>query len=44
MVLDGFDVRAEKESAVNIVDWDRTYFLTKELCENKFTILRWISR
>ena len=23
------DIRAEKESAMNIVDWDRTYFMTK---------------
>ena len=29
MVFDEFDIRAEKESAMNIVDWDRTYFLTK---------------
>ena len=29
MVFDEFNIRAEKESAVNIVDWDRTYFLTK---------------
>jgi para-nitrobenzyl esterase len=29
MVFDEFDIRAEKESDVNIVDWDRTYFLTK---------------
>ena len=24
-----FDIRVEKESAMNIVDWDRTYFMTK---------------
>ena len=29
MVFDEFDIRAEKEPAVNIVDWERTYFLTK---------------
>ena len=29
MVLDEFNIRAEKESAMHIVDWDRTYFLTK---------------
>ena len=29
MVFDEFDIRAEKESAMNIVDWERTYFLTK---------------
>ena len=29
MVFDEFDIRAEKESAMNIVDWDRTYFMTK---------------
>jgi len=29
MVFDEHDIRAEKESAMNIVDWDRTYFLTK---------------
>ncbi len=29
MVFDEFDIRAEKESSMNIVDWDRTYFMTK---------------
>lgn len=29
MVFDEFDIHVEKESALNIVDWDRTYFLTK---------------
>ena len=29
MVLDEFDIHPEKESALKIVDWDRTYFLTK---------------
>jgi para-nitrobenzyl esterase len=29
MVLDEFDIHSEKESAVKIVDWDRTYDLTK---------------
>ena len=29
MVFDEFDIRAEKEADMNIVDWDRTYFLTK---------------
>ncbi len=29
MVFDEFDIRPEKESALNIVDWDRTYFMTK---------------
>ncbi len=29
MVFDEHNIRAEKESAMNIVDWDRTYFLTK---------------
>ena len=29
MVFDEFDIRVEKESAMNIVDWDRTYFMTK---------------
>ena len=29
MVFDEFDIRAEKESAMNVVDWERTYFLTK---------------
>ncbi len=29
MVFDEFDIHPEKESARKIVDWDRTYFLTK---------------
>ena len=29
MVFDEFDIHVEKEAAMNIVDWDRTYFLTK---------------
>ena len=29
MVLDEFDIHPAKESDVHIVDWDRTYFLTK---------------
>lgn len=29
MVLDEFNIHLEKESALKIVDWDRTYFLTK---------------
>ena len=29
MVFDEFDIHPEKESDLNIVDWDRTYFLTK---------------
>ena len=29
MVFDEFDIRAEKESTMSIVDWDRTYFMTK---------------
>jgi len=29
MVFDEFDIRAEKESAMSIVDWDRTYFTTR---------------
>ena len=29
MVFDEFDIRAEKESAMSIVDWERTYFLAK---------------
>ena len=29
MVLDEFDIHPEKESERKIVDWDRTYFLTK---------------
>ena len=29
MVFDEFDIHPAKESEVKIVDWDRTYFLTK---------------
>jgi para-nitrobenzyl esterase len=29
MILDEFDIHPEKESQRKIVDWDRTYFLTK---------------
>ena len=29
MVLDEFDIHPEKEFERKIVDWDRTYFLTK---------------
>ena len=29
MVFDEFDIHPEKEADVKIVDWDRTYFLTK---------------
>ena len=29
MVFDEFDIHAEKEAKLKIVDWDRTYFLTK---------------
>ena len=29
MVLDEFDIHPAKEADVKIVDWDRTYFLTK---------------
>ena len=29
MVLDEFDIHSAKESEVKIVDWERTYFLTK---------------
>ena len=29
MVFDEFDIRAEMESTMNVVDWERTYFLTK---------------
>ncbi|MBR3722183.1 MAG: carboxylesterase family protein [Selenomonadaceae bacterium] len=29
MVFDEFNIHPEKESALKIVDWDRTYFLTK---------------
>ena len=29
MVFDEFNIDAQKEEELNIVDWDRTYFLTK---------------
>ena len=29
MVFDESDIHAEKEAKLKIVDWDRTYFLTK---------------
>ena len=29
MILDEFDIHPAKESEVKIVDWERTYFLTK---------------
>jgi para-nitrobenzyl esterase len=29
MVFDEFDIHPEKEADIQIVDWDRTYFLTK---------------
>jgi len=32
MVLDEFDIHPEKESERKIVDWERTYFLTKYYC------------
>lgn len=32
MVFDEFDIHAEKESARKILDWERTYFLTKYYC------------
>ena len=32
MVFDEFNIHMEKESALKIVDWDRTYFLTKYYC------------
>ena len=32
MVLDEFDIHPEKESELKIIDWDRTYFLTKYYC------------
>ena len=32
MVFDEFNVRAEKENTMKIVDWDRTYFLTRHYC------------
>ena len=32
MIFDEFDIHPEKESERKIVDWDRTYFLTKYYC------------
>jgi para-nitrobenzyl esterase len=32
MIFDEFDIHAEKESVRKLVDWDRTYFLTKYYC------------
>ena len=32
MVFDEFNIHLEKESARKILDWDRTYFLTKYYC------------
>ena len=32
MVFDEFNIHAEKESERKIVDWERTYFLTKYYC------------
>ena len=32
MVLDEFDIHVEKEAERKILDWDRTYFLTKYYC------------
>ena len=32
MVFDEFDIHPEKESERQILDWDRTYFLTKYYC------------
>ena len=32
MVLDEFDIHTAKESELKIVDWERTYFLTKYYC------------
>ena len=29
MVFDEFNIHPEKESQINIIDWDRTYFLSK---------------
>ena len=29
MVFDAFDIRAEKAADMKMVDWDRTYFMTK---------------
>ena len=32
MVFDEFDIHSEKESERKLLDWDRTYFLTKYYC------------
>ena len=32
MVFDEFDIHPEKESERKILDWDRTYFLTRYYC------------
>ena len=32
MIFDEFNIHPEKESQRNILDWDRTYFLTKYYC------------
>ena len=32
MIFDEFDIHPEKESQRKILDWDRTYFLTKYYC------------
>lgn len=32
MIFDEFNIHPEKESERGIVDWDRTYFLTKYYC------------
>jgi para-nitrobenzyl esterase len=32
MVLDEFNIHPEKESERNILDWEKTYFLTKYYC------------
>lgn len=32
MVFDEFNIHPEKESELKILDWDRTYFLTRYYC------------
>lgn len=32
MIFDEFNIHPEKESERKILDWDRTYFLTKYCC------------
>ena len=32
MVFDEFDIHPEKEAERKILDWERTYFLTKYYC------------